>query len=189
MVIFMNKKLIKIFCIILCCIFSFGAFAGCSDSSDEEKDKGPAPTPIPEPEHIISQITLSGYKFDENDTRLDDFIKEFNLDYPGVEVTIQHDDVSAETYFENLDDRLSSDIDADGVETQPTIGSVFLIDNERMAKYAAEGKIAPSQIGDLLLSGNRTAAGPTVPPGGLYMTHLWYDDGVEKFECSNEIIV
>ena len=24
----------------------------------------------------------------------------------------------------------------------------------------------------------------TVPPGGLYMTHLWYDDGIEKFECS-----
>ena len=35
-------------------------------------------------------------------------------------------------------------------------------------------------------SGNRTAAGPTVPPGGLYMTHLWYDDGVEDFECTPE---
>ena len=50
--------------------------------------------------------------------------------------------------------------------------------------YAAEGKIAPENIGALLQSGNRTAAGPTVPAGGLYMTHLWYDDGVEKFECS-----
>ena len=40
------------------------------------------------------------------------------------------------------------------------------------------------EIGDILDSGNRTAAGPTVPPGGLYMTHLWYDDGVEKFECT-----
>lgn len=49
--------------------------------------------------------------------------------------------------------------------------------------YAAEGKIQPSQIAEILDSGNRTAAGPTVPPGGLYMTHLWYDDGVEKFEC------
>jgi tRNA pseudouridine38-40 synthase len=49
--------------------------------------------------------------------------------------------------------------------------------------YAAEGKIAPGQIGAILDSGNRTAAGPTVPPGGLYMTHLWYDDGIEKFEC------
>ena len=49
--------------------------------------------------------------------------------------------------------------------------------------YAAEGKIKPSEIGAILDSGNRTAAGPTVPPGGLYMTHLWYDDGIEQFEC------
>lgn len=47
--------------------------------------------------------------------------------------------------------------------------------------YAAEGKIAPSQIGALLEAGNRTAAGPTVPPGGLYMTKLWYDDGKVSF--------
>lgn len=49
--------------------------------------------------------------------------------------------------------------------------------------YAAEGKIRPEEIGAILDSGNRTAAGPTVPPGGLYMTHLWYDDGVDRFEC------
>ncbi len=49
--------------------------------------------------------------------------------------------------------------------------------------YAAEGKIRPQEIGAILQSGNRTAAGPTVPPGGLYMSHLWYDDGVETFEC------
>ena len=47
--------------------------------------------------------------------------------------------------------------------------------------YAAEGKINPYEIGALLESGNRTAAGPTVPAGGLYMTQLWYDDGQEAF--------
>ena len=47
--------------------------------------------------------------------------------------------------------------------------------------YAAEGKICPEEIGALLESGNRTAAGPTVPPGGLYMTQLWYDDGKVAF--------
>ena len=47
--------------------------------------------------------------------------------------------------------------------------------------YCAEGKIAPDGIGALLASGDRTAAGPTVPPGGLYMSQLWYDDGEAKF--------
>ena len=55
--------------------------------------------------------------------------------------------------------------------------------------YAAEGKIAPEQIGQILESGNRTAAGPTVPAGGLYMTHLWYDDGVAKFECPDGSVI
>lgn len=55
--------------------------------------------------------------------------------------------------------------------------------------YAAEGKIAPEEIGRILESGNRTAAGPTVPPGGLYMTHLWYDDGVDAFQCEKSVIV
>ena len=52
--------------------------------------------------------------------------------------------------------------------------------------YAAEGKIKPVDIGRILEAGNRTAAGPTVPPGGLYMTHLWYVDGIEKFECGSD---
>lgn len=47
--------------------------------------------------------------------------------------------------------------------------------------YAAEGKIKPEEIGALLVAGDRTAAGPTVPPGGLYMTQLWYDDGKVSF--------
>ncbi len=47
--------------------------------------------------------------------------------------------------------------------------------------YAAEGKIRPEEIGLILDAGNRTAAGPTVPPGGLYMTKLWYDDGKVSF--------
>lgn len=44
--------------------------------------------------------------------------------------------------------------------------------------YAAEGKLAPEDIPGILSSGNRTLAGPTVPPGGLYMTKLWYEEDV-----------
>ena len=40
------------------------------------------------------------------------------------------------------------------------------------------GKLAPEDIPAILDSGNRTLAGPTVPPGGLYMTRLWYDEDV-----------
>ncbi|MDD3165652.1 MAG: tRNA pseudouridine(38-40) synthase TruA [Oscillospiraceae bacterium] len=50
--------------------------------------------------------------------------------------------------------------------------------------YAAEGKFPPEGIGEILKNGNRTAAGPTVPPGGLYMTQLWYDDGEVSFHVS-----
>ncbi len=42
--------------------------------------------------------------------------------------------------------------------------------------YAAEGKLTAEDIPAILDSGNRTLAGPTVPPGGLYLTKLWYED-------------
>ena len=44
--------------------------------------------------------------------------------------------------------------------------------------YAAEGKLAPEDIPAILDLGNRTLAGPTVPPGGLYMTKLWYEEDI-----------
>ena len=44
--------------------------------------------------------------------------------------------------------------------------------------YAAEGKLEAEDIPAILESGNRTLAGPTVPPGGLYMTNLWYEEDI-----------
>lgn len=44
--------------------------------------------------------------------------------------------------------------------------------------YAAEGKFTPEDIPGILERKNRTEAGPTVPPGGLYMTKLWYREPV-----------
>ena len=43
-------------------------------------------------------------------------------------------------------------------------------------RYAAEGTFAPEDIPVILESGYRRLAGPTVPPGGLYLTRLWYED-------------
>ena len=47
--------------------------------------------------------------------------------------------------------------------------------------YASEGKLTPEDIPAILERGDRSAAGPTVPPGGLYLTKLWYDDGKVSF--------
>lgn len=44
--------------------------------------------------------------------------------------------------------------------------------------YAAEGKLLPADIPAILDGRNRTDAGPTAPPGGLYMTNLWYHEDV-----------
>ena len=42
--------------------------------------------------------------------------------------------------------------------------------------YAAEGKFPPEAIKDILEGKCRTEAGPTAPPGGLYMSRLWYNE-------------
>ncbi len=92
-----------------------------------------------------------------------------------------------------------------GTEVKSTVRTVYYYDVERqgdlislrvcangflynMARamagtvvYAAEGKFPPEQVAQILADGDRKAAGPTVPPGGLYMTQLWYDDGEVSF--------
>ncbi len=40
--------------------------------------------------------------------------------------------------------------------------------------YASYGKIEPQDIPELLEKGDRRLTGPTMPPQGLYMNHIWY---------------
>ncbi len=44
--------------------------------------------------------------------------------------------------------------------------------------YASEGKLAPEDLPGIMERRDRTAAGPTAPPGGLYMSKLWYEEDV-----------
>lgn len=44
--------------------------------------------------------------------------------------------------------------------------------------YAAEGKLDANEISAILATRDRTLAGPTAPPGGLYMTKLFYDEDI-----------
>lgn len=45
--------------------------------------------------------------------------------------------------------------------------------------YASRGKLKPDEIPALLEKGDRSLTGPTVPACGLYMTGLWYREGVD----------
>lgn len=44
------------------------------------------------------------------------------------------------------------------------------------AVYASLGKIRPEDIGEIFASKNRCLAGPTMPPDGLYMTRVLYEE-------------
>ncbi len=44
--------------------------------------------------------------------------------------------------------------------------------------YASEGKLDPEDLPHIMDAKDRTAAGPTAPPGGLYMSNLWYEEDV-----------
>ena len=54
-------------------------------------------------------------------------------------------------------------------------------DARELVFYGGSGSGKSTSVAQILLNGDRTAAGPTVPPGGLYMTQLWYDDGKAVF--------
>ena len=45
--------------------------------------------------------------------------------------------------------------------------------------YAGQGKFPPEHIRQILTSCDREQAGPTLPPQGLFMSRLWYDDTPE----------
>ncbi len=44
--------------------------------------------------------------------------------------------------------------------------------------YASYGKLAPEDIPALLEKGDRRLTGPTMPPQGLYLNRVWYEDPV-----------
>ncbi|MBE7065588.1 MAG: extracellular solute-binding protein [Ruminococcaceae bacterium] len=125
----MKKRIYKIFTAVLSLLLAMTMLAGCSSDSDKDKDSI-KPSAKPEPENLVGQITFSGYITDANDSHIEDYISAFNSQYNNVEVNVIHDDFM-DSYFAELDSRIE-----DGL-----IGDVFLIDAERMAKYAAQGKI------------------------------------------------
>lgn len=50
--------------------------------------------------------------------------------------------------------------------------------------YASYGKIDPKMIPELLEKGDRRLTGPTMPPQGLYLNRIWYDEPVGQMFSS-----
>lgn len=73
----------------------------------------------------------------------------------------------------NLRDPVTGEIirDMSGLESYSQAA-----ETRRLERNLAEGKLTPEDIPVILDSGNRTLAGPTAPPGGLYLTRVWYED-------------
>jgi len=46
--------------------------------------------------------------------------------------------------------------------------------------YASYGKLRPEEIPELLERGDRRLTGPTMPPQGLYLNRLWYEEPVGR---------
>ena len=46
--------------------------------------------------------------------------------------------------------------------------------------YASYGKLQPEEIPELLEKGDRRLTGPTMPPQGLYLNRLWYEEPVGR---------
>ena len=46
--------------------------------------------------------------------------------------------------------------------------------------YASYGKLQPEEIPELLEKGDRRLTGPTMPPQGLYLNRLWYEEPVSR---------
>ena len=64
-----------------------------------------------------------------------------------------------------------------GTETRTTVRTIYYCYVTRSADLLELKVCANGFLYNMVRAiGNRTLAGPTVPPGGLYLTKLWYED-------------
>ena len=128
----MKKRFVRNICLFLALALLVSMFAACGKKKSNEEDSGPDVyrTPKPSPKELGGIITLSTYRTAQNDTSAFMFIQEYVMQYPGVEIN-NDNELSYEEYFATLDQRVE-----DG-----SIGDVFLVDSDRLAKYVEKGYV------------------------------------------------
>ena len=85
-------------------------------------------------------------------------------------VSSKADVVKAADVF-SLDDRIVFSVEADGF----LYNLVRIMAGTRL--YISEGKIPVGEIPAILASKDRTFAGKTMPPDGLYLNRVWFKEG------------
>lgn len=85
----------------------------------------------------------------------------------------------------------SIDRSSDGLVTVKVAADGFLYNMVRIMigtlLHVSMGKIAPSQISDIIEAKNRTLAGPTAVAHGLYLNKVFYDDNINlSLKLGNE---
>ncbi|MBQ3867276.1 MAG: extracellular solute-binding protein [Clostridia bacterium] len=128
----MKKHFIRNLCLLLATVLLVSCFAACkSDKKEKKEDETDIfVTPKPSPEELGGIVTLSTYRTAPNDTSAFMFIQEYVLQYPGVEV-YNDNEYTYDEYFATLDERVENG----------TIGDVFLVDSDRLAKYVEKGYV------------------------------------------------
>lgn len=134
----MKKVFIKIITLVMAMAMLL-SFAACGKKTTTEEDGPASATPKPQPDNIVASIKLSGYTFYDGCDNLERYKNAYNADYPGVEVTIDRDDITSEVYFDAIDDILYGDGTAE--VNYDALGDVILLDSARMTKLAEEGKL------------------------------------------------
>ena len=128
----MKKRFLRNVCLflVLALLASFMAACGGKDDAEKTPDSGAYSTPKPSPKELGGIVTLSTYRTAYNDTSAFMFIQEYVMQYPGVEVN-NDNELSYDEYFATLDERVENG----------TIGDVFLVDSDRLARYVEAGYV------------------------------------------------
>ena len=78
---------------------------------------------------------------------------------------------------DNLKCNASVDVGSSYGNHLEVIADILIYEYKKMWGSAGLGKLAPGDIAEILQSGDRRLAGPTLEAGGLCMTGVWYEKG------------
>lgn len=156
-------------------------------------------TEVPEQFNAIGSCIQKEYTYQIYNSRIRD---PFYVDRVWFYPKLLHEDVMAAAAKQFVGTHDFAAVRSVGTETRTTVRTVHYFEVERTDRliccrvcadgflynmvramvgtivYASEGKLAPEDIPAILAGRCRTDAGPTAPPGGLYMTNLWYNEEV-----------